>query len=167
MKNIKIILTASFLLIIISFFIGYFWKNIFSKTPTENYTQNEKTTHHIEEKKVTEQKKTPKKTINYSKLIKGKYILHGAEYAGFDFIDDKTLTWTNEMFPMDPDTMKLKWISEDIFVGTFTKKHNGDCPPNVWVNKVISYDGQTLILKDIWTGWNDSKDEVKTFQSAE
>ena len=41
-----------------------------------------------------------------------------------------------------------------------TMKINEKCPPVVDVYKVVSFDGKQLILKDIWTGWNDFKDET-------
>ena len=171
MKKTKFILLISILLVIISFLTGYFWNTIFSKKPVYNNAFTEKTLDSIpkreEQNEALEQYQSPETTNGFSKELNGKYILEGAEYAGFDFIDHKTLTWTNELVPMYPDTMRLKWVSEDVFVGIFTKKHNEDCSPNVWVNKVVSYDGKTLVLKDIWTGWGDSKDELKTFHLEE
>ena len=170
MKNTKTILTVSILLIIISFFAGFFWKDFFPKIQTEKGILTEKnsdsTVKNNTQKQIIDEKKPLEMSENFSKKLNGKYILKGADYAGFEFVDNKTLTWTNEMFPMDPDTMRLKWISKDIFVGIFIEKHNENCPPNVWVNKVVSYDGHKLILKDIWTGWGDSKDDLKTFYSA-
>jgi|GEM_PF-1383686 len=100
---------------------------------------------------------------DYSKELKGKYILAGADYAGYEFIDAKTISWTNEIFPMDPDTMTLKWIDNNTFITKFTKRINQNCSPNIGVLKVESYDGHKLILKDFWTGWGDSKDDSKTF----
>lgn len=100
---------------------------------------------------------------NYAKLLKGKFILAGSDYAGYEFIDAKTIAWTNELFPMDPDTMTLKWIDESTFITKFTKRTNKDCSPVIGVLKVVSYDKGKLVLKDYWTGWNDKKDEVSTF----
>lgn len=169
MKNTKIILTVSILLIIISFFAGFFWKDIFPKIQTEKGILTKKnsdsTVKNNTQKQIIDEKKPLEMSENFSKKLNGKYILKGADYAGFDFIDNNTLTWTNEMFPMDPDTMRLKWISKDTFIGTFTGQKK-DCPPNIWINQVISYDGYKLVLKDIETGLDNSKDDLKTFYSA-
>lgn len=101
--------------------------------------------------------------IDFSKLLRGKYILKGAEYAGFEFVDKQTLTWTNEMFPMYPDTMRLVWINTNTFVGTFTEETNENCPPNVWINQVVSLEGKKLKLQEINTGWRDTETETHQF----
>lgn len=101
--------------------------------------------------------------VDFSKMLKGKFILKGSDYAGFEFIDTKNISWTNEMFPMDPDSMRLKWIDKHTFVATFRKSSGNDCPPSNWIRKVEYYDGNKLILRNFWTGWNDLKDESETF----
>lgn len=103
---------------------------------------------------------------DYAKVLKGKYVLAGANYAGYKFIDAKTISWTNEMFPMDPDTLSLKWIDENTFMTKSRKRANKNCAPAVSILKVISYSNGKLVLKDYWTGWNDRKDEVNTFHQS-
>ena len=49
-----------------------------SKIPTENPKQ-------------TVDKKSNQNT-DFSKIFKGKFILKGADYAGFDFVDNQTIT---------------------------------------------------------------------------
>lgn len=115
-------------------------------------------------KEIKSSNKEQKIKTDYSKILKGKFILAGSQYAGFDFINDKTVSWTNELFPLDPDTMRLKWISDDLFVATFTKFINKDnCPPRNWVRKIEFFDGNKLVIKDIWTGWDEYKDSTETF----
>lgn len=103
---------------------------------------------------------------DYAKVLKGKYVLTGANYAGYKFIDAKTISWTNEMFPMDPDTLSLKWIDENTFMTKSRKRTNKNCAPAVSILKVISYSNGKLVLKDYWTGWNDRKDELNTFHQS-
>jgi len=103
---------------------------------------------------------------DYAKILKGKFILEGSDYAGYQFIDSKTISWTNEMFPMDPDTLHLKWISESTFITKSLKRTDKNFAPAISLLKVISYDGGKLVLKDYWTGWNDRKDELHTFHQS-
>ena len=103
--------------------------------------------------------------IDYSKKISGRFILDGAEYAGYNFVSSKKVLWTNELFPYEPDTLKISWIDKKTFMARFTDDHE-DCPPRVWICQVVSFDGNRLVLNDIWTGWNDYKDEKKEFYKA-
>ena len=101
--------------------------------------------------------------IDYSKLLKGKYTLRGADWAGFEFMKGNTATWTNELFPNDPDTMRINWINNNTFVATFVSGLREDCPPNVWIKQVVSLEGKKLKLQEINTSWVDVKEEVLTF----
>lgn len=103
---------------------------------------------------------------DYAKILKGKFILESSDYAGYHFIDTKTISWTNEMFPMDPDTLHLKWIDENTFITKSIKRTDKNCAPAISILKVVSYDGYKLVLKDYWTGWNDRKDELNTFHQS-
>lgn len=153
---ITILLTA-----IVFFALGFFGKDFYqNKFKSENIPLNRNQSDSTQTKVET---KTENQNTDFSKVLKGKYILDDADYAGFEFIDDKTISWTNEMFPMDPDTMRLKWIDEHTFVTTFTKNIEEGCPPRNWVRKVESYDGHKLVIRDYWTGWRESKDESEVF----
>ncbi|MEN9997500.1 MAG: hypothetical protein RI922_490 [Bacteroidota bacterium] len=101
--------------------------------------------------------------IDYSKLLKGKYTLRGADWAGFEFMKRNTATWTNELFPNDPDTLRINWINNSTFVATFVSGTIDECPPNVWIKQVVSLDGKKLQLQEINTSWVDAKEEVLTF----
>ena len=109
------------------------------------------------------QESTTKEDINYAKLLKGKYILRGADWAGFEFMKGNRATWTNELFPNDPDTMRINWINNNTFVATFISGLREDCPPNVWIKKVVSLEGKKLKLQEINTSWVDFDEEVLTF----
>ena len=153
---ITILLTA-----IVFSALGFFGKDFYqNKSKSENISSNKNQSDSIQTKAGT---KTEDKNTDFSKVLNGKYILDGADYAGFEFIDDKTISWTNEMLPMDPDTMRLKWIDEHTFVTTFTKNIEEGCPPRNWVRKVESYDGHKLVIRDYWTGWGEYKDESEVF----
>lgn len=101
--------------------------------------------------------------IDYSKLLKGKYTLRGADWAGFEFMKGNTATWTNELFPNDPDTLRINWINNNTFVATFVSGWRDECPPNVWIKQVVSLEGKKLKLQVINTSWVDTKEEVLTF----
>ncbi|SDG45798.1 hypothetical protein [Epilithonimonas hungarica] len=153
---LTILLTA-----IVFFALGFLGKDFYqNKSKSENIPVTKNQSDRIQTKDET---KTENKNTDFSKVLKGKYILEGADYAGFEFIDDETISWTNEMFPMDPDTMRLKWIDEHTFVTTFTKNIEKGCPPRNWVRKIESYDGHKLVIRDYWTGWGESKDESEVF----
>jgi hypothetical protein len=101
-----------------------------------------------------------KKEENFSTLIHGQFILKGSNYAGFNFINPIRVIWTNEMDSSHPDTLKLGWLNNFTFFTCEIKRMNEECPPGVSIYKVISCDGKQLILKDIWTGWNDHEDDT-------
>ena len=148
-------------LVLLAFVIGYQVKNFYSadlEIPKEQ-KNDAKSSNDLEIPSVSNNN-----NVDYSKKLKGKFVLKSTNYAGFEFIDDKTISWTNEMFPMDPDTMRLKWISKDVFVALFNKSDDKDgCPPATWVRKVESFDGEKLVLKNVWTGWGEYKDTTETF----
>jgi len=103
------------------------------------------------------------KTSDFSSKISGRFIMKGANSAGFDFINSSTVLWTNEIAPFQPDTLKIRWLDNSTFMTRSTERINMDCPPLVWIYQVISFDGQHLIVKDIWTGWNQHDDERTEF----
>lgn len=148
-------------LVLLAFVVGY-QANSFYSNKTDVPKEQKKDTVFSTEKEIIVASTDNK--IDYSKKLSGKFVLESADYAGFEFIDSKTISWTNEMFPMDPDTMSLKWVSKDIFVAIFNKTNNKEnCPPSNWVRKVEYYDGKKLVLKNIWTGWGEYKDTTEAF----
>lgn len=160
---------SKYLLITVIFSTFFFALGFFINRPSGNsnaLTDSNSVARPVEKAVVPTNETSDKSKTNYAKMLKGKFILAGSDYAGYEFIDSKTIAWTNEMFPMDPDTMSLKWIDESTFITKFTKKTNKECAPVIAVLKVVSYDDGKLVLKDYWTGWNDSKDEVSTFHQS-
>lgn len=159
----KTILTIIFCSLI-AFFLG-FWVNNQIQKPNR-------------QTEVSETKPAPSKTVrdtiikfidadttdrDFSKELKGRFILKGATYAGFDFISAKQNAWTNEIDPGHPDTMRVNWVDKTTFATIRTEGINKGCPPRTWVHKVMFYDGRKLILKDVETGWTDSPDHNLTF----
>lgn len=162
MKSKHLLITAIFSAL-------FFALGFFINRPSENSEVLADTTavkSTTEEPVVTTDQTPEKSKTNYAKLLKGKFILARSDYAGYEFIDAKTISWTNELFPMDPDTMSIKWIDESTFITKFSKKTNKDCAPVIGVLKVVSYNDGKLVLKDYWTGWNDRKDELSTFHQS-
>lgn len=91
------------------------------------------------------------------------FILKDAECAGLHFVSPNLVLWTNETDCLHPDTFNLKWIDDSTFMAKDIRPLNEDCPPKVFLYKLVSFDGRRLILKDIWTGWNNLKDETLEF----
>ena len=102
-------------------------------------------------------------TLESNTVLNGRYVLQGASCAGFNFIDSKTVLWTNEIACNDPDTLRLTWVDASTFMTRTKEMTNKDCPPSVSLYKIVSISGNKLVLKDIWTGWNDSKSKILVF----
>jgi hypothetical protein len=100
------------------------------------------------------------KNNNFAHTVSGHFILNESNCAGFNFINKDIVLWTNEIACNDPDTLKLRWLSDSTFMTRSTLRINNNCPPRIDIYKVVSFDGKHLILNSIWTGWNDNKDET-------
>ncbi|WP_153796818.1 hypothetical protein [Foetidibacter luteolus] len=99
------------------------------------------------------------KSNNSAHIVSGHFVLAKSNCAGFNFINHDIVLWTNEIACNDPDTLKIRWLSDSTFMTRSTLRINESCPPRVDIYKVVSFDGKHLNLKSIWTGWNDAKDE--------
>lgn len=131
---------------------------IFSSCSNEE--KQEKTTNDSKEKIELEENLAKKiDEVNYSKLLKGKYVLDESDCAGFEFVNSRTVLWTNEIQCDYPDTLKIKWIDNKTFLTIQTTRSSEECPPKVDLYKLVSLEQNTLTLKSIWTGWNEFKDE--------
>lgn len=151
---------------ILCFVLGYWAKTLNSDKMTKSSTQVNSEVQNLSVDTTQEnavQESISNEEINYAKLLKGKYILRGADWAGFDFMKGNRATWTNELFPNDPDTMRIIWINNNTFVATFISGLTEDCPPNVWIKQVVSLEGKKLKLREINTSWVDLEEEVLTF----
>jgi len=106
------------------------------------------------------------KSNNFAHIISGHFILDKSNCAGFNFINKDIVLWTNEIACNEPDTLKLRWLNDSTFMTRSTLRINEKCPPSVEIYKIVSFNGKQLTLKDIWTGWNDSKDETLKFSKV-
>ncbi|MGG9960033.1 hypothetical protein [Ferruginibacter sp. SUN106] len=95
--------------------------------------------------------------------ITGRFILSQSNCAGFNFINNTTILWTNEIACDDPDTLKIRWLDNKTFMTKSTLRVNQSCPPKIDIYKVVSYDGKQLSLKAVATGWNDPDDVTLDF----
>lgn len=163
--NKKQLLTCS-LIGILCFVLGYWAKSLNSENKSISSTQANSEVQNVpddEAQEIEVQESTSNEEINYAKLLKGKYILRGADWAGFEFMKGNRATWTNELFPNDPDTMRINWINNNTFVATFISGTIDDCPPNVWIKQVVSLEGKKLKLREINKSWVDLEEDVLTF----
>jgi hypothetical protein len=103
------------------------------------------------------------KSNNFAHTVSGHFILTESNCAGFNFVNHDIVLWTNEIACSDPDTLKIRWLSDSTFMTRSTLRIEKSCPPRVDIYKVVSFDGKQLTLKGIWTGWNDFKDETLKF----
>lgn len=137
------------------YYLVNFNKNDHSEKPKQSITEDK-------ESIKPDLKISDSEEIDFSKILKGKFTLKGSQYAGYEFIDAKTVSWTNELFPMDPDTMRLNWINENTFVAAFENPIE-KCPPVIWIQRIESYDGRKLMLKEVNIGWAESEEGVSIF----
>jgi hypothetical protein len=148
-------------------FVSGYWANTLNSVEKTNASPQEKSevqnVPNNLKQEIAAQKSKRYEEINYAKLLKGKYILRGADWAGFEFMKGNRATWTNELFPNDPDTMRINWINNNTFVATFISGLTEDCPPNVWIQQVVSLKGKKLKLQEINTSWVDIEEDVLTF----
>lgn len=155
------------LISIVCFVFGYWIKTLNSVEMTITHPKEKSYVQIVpkkEKQEIAVQASKTNEEINYAKLLKGKYILRGADWAGFEFLKGNRATWTNELFPSDPDTMRINWINNNTFVATFISGLKEDCPPNVWIQQVVSLEGKKLKLQEINTSWVDVEEEVLTFE---
>jgi len=99
------------------------------------------------------------KSNNFAHTVSGHFVLTGSNCAGFNFINNEIALWTNEIACGEPDTLKIRWLSDSAFMARSTLRIDKNCSPKVDIYKVVFFDGRHLTLKSIWTGWNDAKDE--------
>lgn len=97
-------------------------------------------------------------TKPFSERLLGRFVIKGANCAGFNFISPTKASWTNEIQCNYPDTLKLHWLDDSTFFTQDIKRLRKGCPPRVWIHRVQSFDGEHLVLTDIWTGWNEHPD---------
>ncbi|MBG9378800.1 hypothetical protein I5907_21400 [Panacibacter sp. DH6] len=99
------------------------------------------------------------KSNSFAHAVSGHFILTESNCAGLNFINNDIVLWTNEIACNDPDTLKIRWLSDSTFMTRSTLRIDKSCPPRVDIYKVVSFDRKHLTLKSIWTGWNEAKDE--------
>lgn len=90
---------------------------------------------------------------DFSKHLQGRFIMEQANCAGFEFTNTSRLIWYNEITCQYPDTLALYWINSTTFITKEIKRINETSPPRNWLYKVNAFDGTTLHLTVIWTGW--------------
>jgi hypothetical protein len=113
-----------------------------------------------------------KLTVDYSLILSGKFILDDnvSTCAGFTFLNDKKrIIWTNEMTCLYPDTFQLVWISNDVFLYRDINPpiENKKNSRRSWLKKVMSFNGNELVLRDYWMGGGNYSEEVMKFRKED
>jgi hypothetical protein len=148
---------------LISFFLGWIFNELWRFAEGMKHDTVKVDSLKLHEDKINQrkiltdidQKKDP--SINYSTTISGRFILKEANCAGFDFIGKKRIIWRNELTCFDADTFAIYWLDNMTFITKDIKRINKDCPPRNWIYTVDKYDGENLILNELWTGWGEYK----------
>lgn len=99
---------------------------------------------------------------DFSKVLRGRFILDQAKCAGFEFLGNKQIVWRNEITCQQPDTFLIHWVDAKSFLMKDKKSPTGkkDCPPRNWFYTVEKFDGKKLQIRELWTGWGDYKSEL-------
>jgi hypothetical protein len=150
-KNTLSLIIATALL---SLVVGWLLRGVVSPSTTQKTEKGQDSTTSISQ---------PAPTTNKTAHLSGRYLLAESNCAGFQFIGDNKALWTNEMACNEPDTLKLYWYSETMFMTKSTKIINESCPPIVDVYTIIADDGKQLTLKAMPTGWVDGEGQTMQF----
>lgn len=107
--------------------------------------------------------------VNYQSTFNGKrLVLDGATCAGWEFAKNgKTAKWRNEGDCQTSDNYatnwRVLWLDEDNLVMVETEQTNDTSPPRNYVFQVMNVNGKKVILKDYWTGWGNSSNDIDKF----
>ncbi|MCR9254391.1 MAG: hypothetical protein NXI20_28515 [bacterium] len=100
---------------------------------------------------------------DFKKILKGRYVMETANCAGFEFIGNNRVIWRDESGCMSPETLAIHWLNEKTFVTKDLKQRNEACPPRNSIYTVAYFDGETLELKKLWTGWGEYSEDALIF----
>lgn len=106
---------------------------------------------------------------NYQTRLNGKrLVMAGTSCAGIEFAKDGTTAkWHNELECTVNDKLssnwRVKWLDADNFLMIQTERNSEKSPPSVSAYQVLSVTGKKVVLKDIWTGWGNLKDNIESY----
>ncbi|GAB2829673.1 hypothetical protein [Ferruginibacter profundus] len=158
--NRKIIFITT-IIAIVTFLSGWFLRSIFNYPGKNN--DGLIISGFADTLKNTDTHKTTMAGNFNNTTISGRFILAQSNCAGFNFINNTTVLWTNEIACDDPDTLKIHWLDNTTFMTKTTVRIDQNCPPKIDIYNVVSFDGKHLGLKSAATGWNDSADVILDF----
>ena len=102
-----------------------------------------------------------------SQLANKRLVMKKAEHAGMQFKGKETLLGFAELTQEEPVfEARVRWIEDDLFLATEKGRSSEKCPPRNWLYRVLKVSGQTVTLKEYWTGWPDAKDDVSEYRLA-
>lgn len=107
--------------------------------------------------------------IDYQKMLIGKrLIMKGANCAGLAFdANPKYASMIGEIDCMhgydDGLALRVKWIKSDTFVLIEREQQKEGFPPRNYIYTVQKINGNKVILKEYWTGWNELKDDLQEY----
>lgn len=106
---------------------------------------------------------------DYKSLLRGKYLLmEGAGCAGLQIAPNGKDAVMYGEFGCTTEggvgsDMRLRWIGSQAFVITETERFDETSPPRSYIYVVERVQGKKVLLRAIWTGWNDSPDSIRTY----
>ena len=101
----------------------------------------------------------------YSSRLAGKrLVLVGARSAGIAFVDAGTIVGYAELTGEHPVfEATVRWLESDLFLATEKGRNQPDCPPRLWLYRVLAYSGESVKLHEYWTGWPILEDSVADY----
>lgn len=102
---------------------------------------------------------------DYKTAVDGKVLrMDGGTCAGISLTKQSGLMGEQPLSHCSLDLpARVKWLSDDTFMMVESEKSNDTSPPRVFVSKIKSVKGNKVVIKDIWTGWGNQKDEEITY----
>ena len=102
---------------------------------------------------------------DYKTAVDGKVLrIDGGTCAGISLKKQSGLMGEQPLSRCSLDLpARVKWLSDDTFMMVETEKTNDTNPPRVYISKIKSVKGNKVVIKDIWTGWGNKKDEEITY----
>lgn len=102
--------------------------------------------------------------IDIKAEITGKrLVMDGADCAGLYLKNDKVAVLYGESDCKNGLELRVRWLSKNTFVLIEKNRPNDISPPRTYIYEVKSINGKKVTLNEIWTGWNDFKDDETVY----
>lgn len=105
---------------------------------------------------------------NYSNILLGKKLTHlGASCAGLSFDKNGKDAFMYGEQPLGICSkdlaLKVKWLDSKTFILIEKNQRDETSPPRTFLYRIKNLNGSKVSLTEIWTGWNDFKDNDQKY----